>query len=437
MRRPNIIFIMADDLGYADLGCTGARASRPVSPNLDALAVGGMLFTNGYSNSPVCSPTRVALATGRWQYRLRVGAEEPIRGSVRGDKVLGLPPEHPTVASLLSTAGYRTALVGKWHLGYPPSFGPLKSGYQEFYGVLSGGIDYFSHMDRRGTHDLWEGAEAAHDKGYLTDLISQRAVEFIARQTADEPFLLNVHYTAPHWPWETRGDADESARIGNNIHHLDGGSRTVYEQMIREMDEGIGAIMQALREHGLDHDTLVVFTSDNGGERYSDTWPFIGQKMDLLEGGIRVPLLAHWPARIAQGQVSHTPSTTMDWAATMLAVAGVAPHPDYPMDGIDVSPVLSNPAWSPERDLYWRMKHRSQRALRRGRWKYLRIEGHDYLFDLGQDERERANQAQLQPERLTAMREAWEDWDATMPGIPEDAVVSLVYSEAQLPSPTH
>jgi arylsulfatase A-like enzyme len=435
--RANIIFIMADDMGYADLGCTGARSDKPISPNLDRLAASGMLCTNGYSNSPVCSPTRVALATGRWQYRLRVGGEEPMRGSSRGDKVLGLPSDHPTVPSLLAQAGYRTALIGKWHLGYPPEFGPLKSGYQEFYGILSGAVDYFSHEDRRGVRDLWTGSEPAAQGGYLTDLISTQAVEFISQQSADRPFLLNVHYTAPHWPWETRSDEEESRRIGTEIYHLDGGSRATYEQMIREMDEGIGDIVSALEEKGLDKDTLIIFTSDNGGERYSDTWPFIGQKMDLLEGGIRVPLLLHWPRRIKAGSVSHTPSQTMDWSATMLAIAGVHAHPDYPLDGIDMSSLFDSHDWNPERDLYWRMKHRGQRALRRGRWKYLRMDGVDYLFDLSRDQRERANLAQIERGRLGEMTAAWEDWNRTIPDIPEAASVSLVYSSEQLPIPTH
>lgn len=225
--RPNLIFILADDLGYADLGCTGARDAYSVpvdvSPRLDALAAEGLRCTRGYSNSAVCSPTRFALATGRWQYRLRGAAEEPL-ASVHGDKVLGLPPGHPTLPSLLRDAGYATALVGKWHLGYPPHFGPRMSGYDTFYGFHAGGSDYFAHCDPRGRPDFWVNETEHTEDGYLTDLLSRRAVDFVRDQTADRPFLLSLHYSAPHWPWLTRDDRAESQRLAGFGKHIDGGS---------------------------------------------------------------------------------------------------------------------------------------------------------------------------------------------------------------------
>ena len=445
MSKPNFIFILADDLGYTDLGCLGARLAPTnthlaggVSPHLDRLAREGLMFSYGYSNSPVCSPTRFALATGRYQYRLRGAAEEPLAGNAVGNPVLGLPPEHPTLPSLLRDAGYATALIGKWHLGFLPHFGPLKSGYQTFFGPRAGGVDYFAHTARSGQHDLWEGDEHATCKGYLTDLLSARAVEFVHAQK-DKPFLLSLHYTAPHWPWLTRDDEDESKRINGSIAHLDGGNIATYQRMIHHMDEGIGQLLAALKQTGADDNTLIVFTSDNGGERFSDNWPFIGQKMDLLEGGIRVPLLARWPRRIKAGGRTSTPAITMDWSATMLDAADVAPHADYPLDGVSLLPLLDDPLWRPARNLYWRMLYRRQRALLSGsgRWKYLRIEDHDYLFDLSNDARERANQARRDPARLETMRAAWEAWAATMPGIAPDAQFSLVYGEAQMPRPSH
>ena len=433
MRGPNIVFIVADDLGFADLGCYGGRV--PVSPVLDRMAEDGIRLRQGYANSPVCSPTRFALMTGRYQYRLRGAAEEPISSRSRGSTTLGLPPEHPTLPSLLKAAGYRTALAGKWHLGYPPAFSPLRSGYDEFFGPMSGGVDYFSHCDFRGAHDLFEGEAEQREAGYLTDLISRRAVDFIERAGSPDgtPFFLSVHYTAPHWPWETRDDAALADEVKENLFHLDGGNIHTYRRMIGHMDEGIGWILDALAARGVADDTLVVFTSDNGGERFSDNWPLVGGKMDLTEGGIRVPWIARWPARIGRGLVSDQLCMTMDWTATMLAAAGVEADPHHPLDGVSLLEVLDDPAQSFDRALYWRMNHRGQRASRRGRWKYLRVDGHDYLFDLDGDERERANRGAREPQRLAAMRADWEAWNATMPPIPADATVSLGYGAKDMP----
>ena len=436
MGRPNIVFIVADDLGFADLGCYGGRdaAFGAVSPVLDGLARNGLRFTQGYSNSPVCSPTRFALMTARWQYRLRGAAEDPINSRSRGSATLGLPPDLPTLPSMLRDAGYRTALVGKWHLGYPPHFGPLRSGYDEFFGPMSGGVDYFSHCASSGAHDLWQGEEEHHEIGYLTDLITDRAVAYVNRVAGGaRPFFLSLHYTAPHWPWETRDDAALAAEVKDNLFHLHGGNIHSYRRMIHHMDEGIGRLMAALRERGVERDTLVVFTSDNGGERFSDNWPLVGGKMDLTEGGIRVPWIAHWPAVIRPGGTSRQLCMTMDWSATMLAAAGVAAHPGYPLDGVSLLPVLRDAGHAFDRPLHWRMNHRDQRALRDGDWKYLRVDGHDYLFNIPQDERERANLGHQQPDRLAAMRADWEAWNASMPPIPEDATVSLGYSAKDMP----
>ena len=437
--RPNIIFIVADDLGFADLGCYGGRDARfgRVSPVLDGLAARGVKFTQGYSNSPVCSPTRFALMTARYQYRLRGAAEEPINSKSKGSPTLGLPSDHPTLPSLLRDSGYRTALIGKWHLGYPPAFGPLKSGYDEFIGPMSGGIDYFTHLSSAGHHDMYVGEEEKHVEGYLTDLISQRSVNYVQRMAEGAkngaPFFLSMHYTAPHWPWETRDDEALARDLKQKITHLDGGNIHTYQRMIHHMDEGIGQVMDALRANGLADNTLVVFTSDNGGERFSDNWPLVGGKMDLTEGGIRVPWIAHWPTVIAPGSVTTQTCMTMDWSATLLDVAGVKAHPDYPFDGVSLLRVLQNVQLSFPRPLYWRMNHRSQCAHRDGDWKYLSVDGNDYLFNIPGDERERANLAHREPERLIAMRNAWLAWNATMPPIPLDATVSLVSSVKDMP----
>lgn len=437
--KPNLIFIVADDLGYADLGCYGGRPAGfgPVSPHIDALAAGGLRFTEGYSNSPVCSPTRFALMTMRYQYRLRGGMEEPINSRSKGSPTLGLPPAMPTLPSLLREAGYATALIGKWHLGYPPAFGPQRSGYDDFYGIMAGGVDYFSHCSGKGDHDLYENEAERHDVGYLTDLLSRRAVDHVkaraAAARAGRPFFLSLHYTAPHWPWETRDDAHLAAEVAGNLFHLDGGDVETYRRMVHHMDEGIGWLVAALRDEGLLENTLIVFTSDNGGERFSDNWPLVGGKMDLTEGGIRVPWIAHWPAAIPAGTTSAQHCMTMDWSATLLELGGGTPHPDHPIDGVSLAAVLRDSSQSFERPLYWRMRHRHQRALRHGDWKYLRVDEHEYLFNLRQDARERANLAHKHPELLERLRADWLAWEATVPTIPEDAAVSLGYSAKDMP----
>ncbi len=437
--RLNIIFIVADDLGFADLGCYGGRDAQfgKVSPVLDQLAAKGIKFTQGYSNSPVCSPTRFALMTARYQYRLRGAAEEPINSKARHSTTLGLPSEHPTLPSLLQKSGYNTALMGKWHLGYPPAFGPLRSGYDEFFGPMAGGVDYFTHCASTGTHDLWFGEEERAEEGYLTDLIANRSIDYVQRMAADaksgKPFFLSVHYTAPHWPWETRDDEALAQEIKSNLFHLYGGNIHTYQRMIHHMDEGIGKIMDSLQAQGLADNTLVVFTSDNGGERFSDNWPLVGGKMDLTEGGIRVPWIAHWPKVITAGSVSTQACMTMDWSTTMLDAAGVTGDADYPLDGVSLLKVLKAPQQIFPRPMHWRMNHRGQRALRDGDWKYLRVDGNDYLFNIPADERERANQGQQQPERLAAMKADWEAWNASMPAIPDDATVSLGYSAKDMP----
>ncbi len=319
--RPNVIFIVADDLGYADLGCYGGRPAPfgDVSPVLDGMARAGLRMTQGYSNAPVCSPTRFALMTGRYQYRLRGALDEPINSKSKGRTDLGLPPEHPTLPSLLRAAGYRTALVGKWHLGFPPHFSPLLSGYDEHFGPMSGGVDYFSHCASSGAHDLWEADREIEKTGYLTDLLSDRAVDCVQRMAAGPaPFFMSLHYTAPHWPWETRDDAHMVDDVKANLFHLHGGNISTYQRMIHHMDEGIGHVLQALQAQGVLDNTLVVFTSDNGGERFSDNWPLVGGKMDLTEGGIRVPWIAQWPRVIQAGQTSAQHCMTMDWSATIL-----------------------------------------------------------------------------------------------------------------------
>ena len=355
--------------------------------------------------------------------------------AARGE--LGLPVSETSIARMLSGGGYATCCSGKWHLGYTDRFSPNAHGFDEYFGILGGNADYFTHRSGKGDHDLYLGEEAHHDEGYLTDVLSRRAVDYVERMAAGaksgRPFFLSLHYTAPHWPWETREDHAIAAQVAHNLFHLDGGNVDTYRRMIHHMDEGIGWLVAALRRQDLLKDTLIVFTSDNGGERFSDNWPLVGGKMDLTEGGIRVPWIAHWPAVIEPGQTSEQHCLTMDWSATVLAAAGAKADPAFALDGVSLLPVLRDARQRFERPMFWRMKHRQQRAMRCEEWKYLQVDTHEYLFNLAADERERANLAARDPGRLAAMRDAWLAWNATLPSIPEEAVVSLGYSAKDMP----
>jgi arylsulfatase A-like enzyme len=410
MKRPNIVFIMADDLGYADLSCNGRRDYA--TPNIDRIAERGVRLPQAYANSAVCSATRLALITGRYQYRLPLGLEEPLAGKTD----VGLPPEHPTLPSLLRQAGYGTTLIGKWHLGMLPKFGPLQSGYDHFWGIRSGAIDYYSHQNPRGEDDLWDGDVAVRETGYLTDLLGDRAVGTIeSHAKSGTPFLLSLHFNAPHWPWEAPGDLAESERLlGSRLRHFDGGTQLIYARMVQAMDRQIGRVLQALDTNGLTDETIVVFTSDNGGERFSDTWPFTGIKTELLEGGLRVPCLVCWPARIKAGGVNDQVMITMDWFPTLLEAAGVIPDPGHPPDGMSLLSMLTGQADVVTRTLFWRYRSNAQRAMRAGDFKYLKIRDNTFLFNVVEDPRERANLKERRNDIFDRMVAEWHTWDATM-----------------------
>ena len=349
--------------------------------------------------------------------RLPVGLEEPINAGT--PKNIGLPPTHPTLPSLLKKAGYGTSLVGKWHLGFLPNYSPLKSGYDRFFGIFSGAADYFNHgfdAARSGAEagQLYEQEVPVERHGYMTNLLGDRAVETIEGYArAKEPFLLSLHFTAPHWPWEGPDDEAESKRI-RNIFHRDGGTQKTYATMVQSLDSNIGRVLQALDVHGLSANTIVVFTSDNGGERFSKTWPFTGMKGELLEGGLRIPAIARWPGRIPAGAVSEQVMISMDWMPTLLAAAGTETDPAYPPDGDNLLPVLTGRASPHPRKLFWRFKAGEQRAVRDGDWKYLQIAGNEFLFDVVKDPRERANLKDRHKDAFDRLKSDWAAWNATM-----------------------
>jgi arylsulfatase A-like enzyme len=407
--KPNIVFIMADDLGYADVSCYGQRDYT--TPNVDRIAIEGLRFTQAYANSCVCSPTRVALITGRYQYRLVAGLEEVI--NLQSPKNAGLPPSHPTLPSLLKKVGYGTTLVGKWHLGFLPDFSPLKSGYDHFFGIWGGSSDYFDHGSK-SRFPLYEQEVPVDRHGYMTNLLGDRAVQTIEGYArTKEPFLLSLHFTAPHWPWEGPHDEAEAKRIKNLI-HWDGGTQKTYIAMVQSLDANIGRVLQALDVNGLSSNTIVIFTSDNGGERFSKTWPFSGMKYELLEGGLRVPAIVRWPGAVAAGTVSDQVMITMDWMPTLLSAAGAQPDPSYPADGDNLTPVLTGRVSPQPRKLYWRFKAGGQAAVRDRDWKYLRIADNEFLFDIAQDPRERANLKDRHNDVFNRLKNDWASWNGTM-----------------------
>lgn len=409
---PNILFIMADDLGYADLSCYGRREYR--TPAIDSLARDGVKFEQAYANSSVCSATRTALMTGRYQYRLPVGLEEPL-----SQRDLGLPPEHPTLPSLLHRVGYKTALIGKWHLGSLPKFGPLQSGYDHFWGFRGGGLDYFRHTNM-GRPDLWDDDKPIREPGYLTKLLGQKTLDLVDEYAENEqPFFISLHFNAPHWPWEGPSDQAEADRLADTkdiwaISHYDGGSMKTYAEMVTQMDLQIGRILQRLEEKRLADNTIVIFTSDNGGERYSDTWPFTGKKGELLEGGLRIPALLRWPGRIQGGVINDDVVITMDWVPTLLAAAGARSDPKYPMDGTNLLPQVLQRQTAKPRKLYWRYLLMRQEACRAGDWKYLKIRDNTFLFNVKNDPLERANMKVLQPDRYKELVRHYREWERSM-----------------------
>lgn len=430
LKRPNLLFILADDLGWGDLGCYGSLHIR--TPNLDRLAAGGIRFTDAYSASPWCSPARIALYTGKNPGRFSAGLEEPLQTRADGN---GIPHDHPTLPSLLRDAGYRTAMFGKWHCGWLPWYSPVKIGFETFFGNLDGAMDYFTHIDTLGQPDLYEGESPIGMDGYYTDLITDRTVDYITDANPNEEFYIQVNYNAPHWPWEGRGDRDIAERIAEDVRnktnffpllHVDGGSVAKYSELVETMDEGVGRILDALDSTGRAEDTLICFCSDNGGERYSFMWPFVGEKGDVQEGGIRVPFITRWPAAFDAGQCSDGHHNTTDWTATFLDAAGAKADPETPMDGQTLLPWLVDGEDHPAHDLFWRVS--SQGALRRGTYKYV-VDGRDkavmgnwplvpgtrhYLYDLSGDGRERADLAKHKPELLASMRAEWERINAEL-----------------------
>jgi arylsulfatase A-like enzyme len=407
--RPNIIYIMTDDMGYGDLSCYGQ--TKYTTPNLDRLASQGVRFLNAYAAAPVCTPTRAAFMTGRYPARIPVGLMEPLRGE-KLDSAFGLTNDIPSLASLMKKSGFETVLIGKWHLGFMPHQSPMKNGFDYFFGIHSGGADYISHRGTNDgrTHDLYENDVMVYPKGYLTDLLAQKSVDFI-RQKHDNPFFLSINFNAPHWPWQ--GPSDMA--YPDSVRFTDGGSQSVYAAMMKSLDEAIGKILQALDDAKLTNQTIVIFTNDNGGERFSDNGGLSNYKMTLWEGGIRVPAIVRWPGKINAGITTQQVAVTMDWTATILNAGGAKADEAFPLDGIDLMPILTGKEKVIDRTLYWRTFQRTKhKAIRDGKWKYLQDEKGEYLFDLSTDQKEKNDLKLKENERFKVLKEKYDNWEKTM-----------------------
>jgi arylsulfatase A len=413
--RPNVVMFIMDDLGYGDVGSYGAPDAK--TPNIDRLAREGVKLTDFYANHANCSPTRTGFITGRYQQRY--GIESPLRF----DDARHLPPSDTSLPRLLKNAGYATGLFGKWHLGIDASSGPNRHGFDEFWGFRRGAVDYYTHtvpitavmQPAAPIHDLYHNEEPTTSTAYLTDEITNRAEAFL-QQRASGPFFLEVAYNATHWPYQ-RPDLPEGKRGWD--HYRESGTRADYVAMLERADQGVGRILAALDRLKLTPNTLVIFTSDNGGEWLSRNAPLFHRKSTLWEGGIRVPLLLRWPARLKAGITSPQVGITMDLTASILGAAGVKTPDGYQLEGIDLVGLLQK-GTTVERTLFWRMPPApgaagtppaTQRAARRGQWKYMDDRGQYLLFDLRTDPGERHDVAQQHGDLIREIRSRVAKWE--------------------------
>ncbi len=413
---PNIILIMADDLGYGDLACYGN--TRIETPHIDALAANGLRFTDFHSSGPMCSPTRAATLTGVYQQRFGAKFDGAISGVDDFDS--GLPLEAETIAEVLKKQGYATGCFGKWHLGYQPPYFPTKQGFDEFRGLGSGDGDFFTHVDRSGRSDWWLNDEQVPETGYTTDLLAKHSIDFIKRHK-DGPFFLYVPHLAIHFPWQGPDDPPHR-KAGTSYHKEKWGiipdRSNVYPHvkgMIESLDDSVGAILASLREEGLLNNSLVIFTSDNGGytsygggfKNISSNGMLRGQKAQLFEGGHRVPTIVSWPGKIKAGVTNDTSHST-DWFPTFASLAGIALDGAM-LDGVNLSPLLFESGPLPERSLFWRM--RGNWAIRNGPWKLVSMNSKLELFNLTDDLGETHDLSTEYPDRVAQLTGAWKAWE--------------------------
>ncbi|WP_167547033.1 sulfatase [Stieleria maiorica] len=419
--RPNIILILADDLGYGDLGCCGSTVHQ--TPNIDALAASGLRFTDFHSAGAMCSPTRASILTGLYPQRFGKIFDGALSGTTQGD--LGLPLKAETIAERLQKQGYATACMGKWHLGYRPPFLPTHQGFDVFRGLVSGDGDFHTRIDRSGNKDWWHNQTPVREDGYTTDLLTDHSIEFIEAHR-DKPFFLYLAHLAIHFPWQ--GPNDPPHRQAGTEYHRDKWGVIPDPQyvaphvkaMVESLDESVGRLIRTLRAQGLEKQTLVVFTSDNGGyltygkrfKNISSNGPYRGQKMDLYEGGHRVPMIVSWPGRIA-ARVCDQTTHSNDLFPTLLALGGDTSASGAKTDGVNLVPLWLENKPPATRVVCWRTF--THAAIRSGPWKLvqpLRNGSKAELYHLGNDPGERHNLADDKPELAEQLRQSWSAWDA-------------------------
>ncbi len=407
---PNFILIMADDLGYEGIGCFGNKSIQ--TPALDRMAQEGLILEDYHSNGPVCSPTRAAMLTGQYQQRSGLEGVVYARGPTRKT---GLDTSAITLAEILKDHGYATMITGKWHLGYEPEFNPIHHGFDEFYGYVSGNVDFHSHFDNAGVYDWYHNTDTFVEEGYVTDLITEHAVQFI-EENKTKPFFLYVPHEAPHVPFQGRNDP--AYRFEDNEFSYYGpveDRERAYREMVEVMDEGVGKILNKVEELSLLENTLIVFVSDNGGEKFGHNGALNGSKGSLYEGGHRVPGLVYWKGQIKPNTVSEATIMSFDWMPTFLSLAGI----EIPaqLDGIDLSDHLLNGTPIRSRMLFWR--YRDELAVRDGDHKLVVTPSDTLLFNLTDDLEESEDISQTHEKiRLDLLRQA-EQWETEMDQLPQ------------------
>ncbi|MEM9719508.1 MAG: sulfatase-like hydrolase/transferase [Bacteroidota bacterium] len=398
--RPNILLIMADDLGYNDLSCYGSPHIQ--TPTLDRLATEGVRFTDYHANGAVCSPTRAALLSGLYQQR--IGIDGVVYTWLRDS--LGMAQEVHTIAESLKEGGYKTAVFGKWHLGYKTEFNPIHQGFDLFRGFVAGNVDYHSHLDNQLVFDWWRNDSLQDDPGYSTDLITQYALDFLASPT-DTPFFLYLPYAAPHDPYQGRKDPPVR-QAGMPPRKVSPDSITyIYKEMVEVLDEGIGKIIDLLAQKGIVDNTFIFFCSDNGANRHGSNHPLRGFKGGLYEGGHRVPAIAYWPGKIPKGLEIETPIMSMDLYPTLTALSQI-PMSSELKDGVSFLPLLTDGTPLTERPLFW--SYNKQLAMRMGDWKLVQTPEGSALYNLRTDISEQKDLSDAYPDRFQLMQEEVQAW---------------------------